>query len=292
MAIPLPLADFLCGEHRFRPLPQTILLLGRQTIPIDWVDIQRLASKWQLEAPAFERDDRTTFAKQNPEKAWITDSAFFSMLGVKTIHAVDHSGFEGADFVFDVCGQMPDEMAGRWEFIFNGSVLDNVFDTAAAMRNIDRMLAPGGRAAHIETATANEFSYSALSPSWFFDFAMYNDYQDLKVYMGSTRNWEGMIRGPWSMLGFDPTSMAKPNAFSINLGTEIGVLVALAEKGLKTGPAASPIQSHYRSDADWEGCRPTIERFQQSRRPMHMGNHGQWDYIEAYAGAWRSCGIW
>jgi len=292
LSIPFPLAGFLSAEHAFLPLPPKSLLLGRQTIPIEWSDIEALAARWALPLPAFERDMVAIYARQNPERHWPTDTAFFAMLGVETIHAIDQMADEGADWRLDNCDMIPPELQGRWGLILNGSVLDNVFDTAAIMRNIDTLRAPGGRVVHSETATANAFSLSGLSRSWFFDFSLYNDYEDVKLYMGSARDWPGLIHGPWSMLGFDPASAARPNAFSLGLGRELGMLVAFAEKRACAFQARMPIQSHYRAEQDWMCCEPTLTRFRTSKRPNHMGAHGAWDYIDAFAGAWRGCGHW
>jgi hypothetical protein len=71
--------------------------------------------------------------------------------------------------------------------------------------------------------TASRYSYSTLSPSWFFDYAVVNGWADCKVYMGSVRDWAGMLHGPWVMLGFDPIAGERPNAYTCDLGGQLGV---------------------------------------------------------------------
>ncbi len=51
---------------------------------------------------------------------------------------------EKADFIFDLAHGVPDDLLGRFDFIYNGSVLDNVFDPATCIRNVARMLKPNG----------------------------------------------------------------------------------------------------------------------------------------------------
>ena len=72
VAIPKPLADCLCGENAWRPLPKSILLLGRQTIPFTEQLLRELALKWNLPVGEIEIDGSTTFALQNPGSSWIT----------------------------------------------------------------------------------------------------------------------------------------------------------------------------------------------------------------------------
>jgi 2-polyprenyl-3-methyl-5-hydroxy-6-metoxy-1,4-benzoquinol methylase len=47
---------------------------------------------------------------------------------------------------------MPAGLQGQFDFIYNGSVLDNAFDSAAYVRNVSRMLKPEGVAFHYEGA--------------------------------------------------------------------------------------------------------------------------------------------
>jgi hypothetical protein len=192
LSIPLPLAGFLCAEHAFQPLPPKILLLSRQTIPIEWSDIEALAARWALPLPPFERDMMTTYARQNTERCWPTDTAFFAMLSVGSIHAIDQVADEGANYLLEKCNTTPLESQGRWDLILNGSVVD----IATIMRNMDILRSLGGRFVHSETATANAFSLSGLSRSRFFDFSLYNGYEDVKIYRGSAWDWQGLIHGP------------------------------------------------------------------------------------------------
>jgi hypothetical protein len=294
MGIPLPLAHFFCGECKYKAFPKRILLLGRQTILFDDATLRALAAKWNfsLDGIEIERDMRTVGARNSPDTYMVSDTTFFRMLGVETVDAIDHSDFEGANIIHDMGEPVPSALWGQYDLIFNGSVLDNMYDVAAAHLNIGRLLAPGGRVIHIETATANQFSYSALSPSWFFDYATVNGYADCKVYMGSTRNWEGLKYGPWAMLGFDPSVDERPNAFTPDLGAELGVLVVVAEKGEASTTDVRPIQSYYRSDADWQSFCRNAQKIAASDRPLYFGLQGTGEPIASFRGVWRSCGHW
>lgn len=83
MSIPLPLAEFICAEHRFRPLPERILLLGRQTMTFGVNELAHLAGKFGLDfdPSSVELDTRTTYAKFRPEMGFVTDTSFFRCSG-------------------------------------------------------------------------------------------------------------------------------------------------------------------------------------------------------------------
>lgn len=292
MSIPLPLAQFMCSEHAYRAFPSEILLLGRQSICMDEATLRALAQRWDLVCGDIELDRKTVSALYQPERRWITDTSFFSLFGITTIHAIDHSDFEGADMIHDICQPMDCTLDGKFDLIFNGSVLDNVFNPSAALMNVGRLLSPGGRVIHIETATTNQYSYQAISPSWFVDYAAYNDWDDCRVYFGTTRDLAGLVDGPWGMMTFDAGAAQKPNAYSPNLGAETGVMVIVAQKGESSTWDKVPVQSHYRSDKDWDELANVFSRFATSDRPLYLGAHGTGEPIESYGGVWRSCGWW
>ena len=292
MSIPYPLVEFLFAENAYKPFPKEILLLGRQSVTITESQLREICHKYERAVEEVTIDTVTTTARNNPDKLWITDETLFRALGITTIRAIDHTNYEGADIVLDICDIINSDLEGKFELIFNGSVLDNVFNPANAMQNVGRLLAPNGRAIHIETATANIYSYSALSPSWFFDYAVWNNWADCKVYMGVTGGWDGLLNGSWAMLGFDPKAEDKPNAFTPNLGDELGVIVCIAEKSDKSTWELSPIQSHYRTEEDWAAFKDRCAQMWTSGRGLHMGRHGIGEPLASYKNAWVSCGFW
>lgn len=293
MAIPLPLAEFICAEHKFQPLPPRILLLGRQTMTFGKSGLQYLANHFGLVMPTrIDRDTYTIHARQRPGEEFISDESFFAMLGVTAIDAIDVDSSEGANIVLDLCKDLPPELHGRYDFIFNGSVLDNIWDPPAAMRNIGRLLSGSGRVVHIETETSSAFSYTALSPSWYFDYCVANGWQDCRVYVAPVEGFEALVHEPWPVMAFDPLAQSRANAFSPALGASLGVCVVVAEKNRDSTVDRTPIQSHYRSGKQWEDFMMLAKPIFRSRRPLYLGATGTGRPIASHANAWLSCGLW
>jgi SAM-dependent methyltransferase len=294
MAIPFPLAEFICAEHRYRPLPQRVLLLGRQTVTFGADGLMRLARRFglPLDPATIERDTTTSYARHRPNEEFVTDTSFFRMLGATEIDAIDHSEFEGANIIHDLSTPVPETLHGRFDFIFNGSVLDNIWDPAAVLRNVSRLAGNSGRVIHVETATPTPYSYVALSPSWYFDYYVANRWADCRVYIAAVPTLAELTSGRWAVMAFDPSAEARPNAFSPSLGNSVGISIVLAESGPGATAGASMAQSHYRSDADWVAFLDRVEPVRTSPRPIHLGEGGTGAPIASHRNVWLSCGWW
>ena len=77
MAIPYPLAEFLCFENAWKPLPKRILLLGRQTVCFDSSGLKRLAEQFGLSTTGIDLsiDRDTVYSKQNANCNYISDTS-------------------------------------------------------------------------------------------------------------------------------------------------------------------------------------------------------------------------
>ena len=116
--------------------------------------------------------------------------------------------------------------------------------------DIGLLLADGGRLISIETATSTRYSYSAISPSWYFDYFVTNGWTDCKVYVAALDGWPHVTKGAWPVIGFNPTAHERPNAFSPSIGDKLGVCTFVAEKGLRSTTDKTPTQSYYRGEED------------------------------------------
>src|SRR5688572_28944649 len=106
-------------------------------------------------------------------------------LGVKKIYSLDVTDYERADIVHDLGYSVPDTLHERFDFIYNGGCLDNMFNPGMAMINFSKMLRPGGRVVCMEAASSWCAPYIIYSPGWFSDYYVANGFADCKVYLGS-----------------------------------------------------------------------------------------------------------
>lgn len=135
-------------------------------------------------------------------RAWITDRALFAALGVAVLETLDVSDYEGATIIQDLTAPLPEALFGRFDFILNGSCLDNLHDPAAALRNISRMLAIDGRVLHMEHGSNFNGPWMIFSPGWFVDYYEANGFEDLRAWAGMFLDMDTLYRGPWRLFEY------------------------------------------------------------------------------------------
>jgi hypothetical protein len=250
MAIPAPLAEFILLEHARRPLGPSILSLGRQTILFDSATLYRL-----LDACGISRisnrvalDTVTTEARLSIERSFITDDSFYRAFARASYEVMDVTGYEGATIIRDLSQAVPSELIDRFDFIFNGSVLDNIFDPAAALRHTTQMLAVRGRIMHVEMASNLAFEYLIYSPDWFLDYYVVNGFQSCRIYVCTFRDVHELKFGPWRVYTYHPRGDGNTGCSLREIVTEHAVIVVIAERRGESSHDRSPVQWCYRDD--------------------------------------------
>ena len=251
MGIPRQLASVILREHRHRPIQGSILSIARQTLymnaegALDLVH-RELGFRPKVHPEGLDRDLLTRGAR---EKELITDRAFYSLFSEARYHCLDVSAYEGADIVANLCSPLPRELQGRFDFIINGSCLDNIFDPAMALRNMSRLLKPGGRILHFERASRRHHVYVAFALSWFHDYYAINDFADCQAYLVQ---WDSnLLESRWDIYRYAP--VIEQDGRLTYFGQEgyyyphrDAHALVIAEKGEHSTWDRSPVQFEYR----------------------------------------------
>jgi SAM-dependent methyltransferase len=294
VGIPSQVATLILREHRFRPIAGKLLSIGRQTVyltPSEAVDLVRreLGEPPRVEAGALALDRSTRGAH---DKLVITDTAFYSLFCDIEYRCLDLNDYEGADIVFDLCGEIPSHLENRFDVIVDGSCLDNIFDPAAALRNLTRLLKPCGRIIHVDRTSRRHNVYVAFSLAWFHDYYALNDFNDCQVYLAQ---WDGdQISSRWDFYHYQP--LREVNGAPTYFGQDRyfypwrdAHAVIFAEKGEHSSWRKSPVQFEYRPQIRFtlvdgrreitpqclpdDGTDPYVVaafRFHQSPRPLFL----------------------
>ena len=69
---------------------------------------------------------------------------FLSTVGFPPMESADFTHLEGAEHVFDLGADLPSELEGQFDLVYDGGTTEHVFDIAQAFRNVDKMLKNGG----------------------------------------------------------------------------------------------------------------------------------------------------
>lgn len=275
MGIPVPLIEFFLQEHRYRPWKGKLLTLGKQTVLVTPEQLKGLLERNGIrwDASKAQIDRKTVQAQQETERQYVDDATLFSSFCSVILHTLDVTSYEGADIIHDLCKPIPAHLSGQYDIIFNGSVLDNIFDPAEALRNTTRMLSPRGRIIHIEMASNLAFEYLIYSTDWFIDYYVVNEFADCRIYVCTFDTTEQLLYGPWSVYAYVP----KPDgtAFSLrSLPYKQAVIVVIAEKRPSSTSDEVPVQWVYRDEKMKAAYNEKLAAF-SSERPIFGFKHGQ-----------------
>jgi SAM-dependent methyltransferase len=257
------MARFIVREARYKPLRGSLLVVGRQT-----VSLSPEAFKAMLRDEGFSDQVKVeidTTTRSGYGREFVTDASFFRALGADSVVAIDASDYEGAEIVHDLNRAIPAELEMKFDFIFNGSVLDNLFDPAAALRNISKMMTPNGRVIHFEHASnATNNAYLQFSPNWFYDYYAANRFADCKTYLAFFSD----LNGPWAFYACRHSNGTEPIQFR---SSRFGMTCVVAEKSPSSTCDRSPMQGQYRSGDQIDDAKTGELLFHQSRRPLIAG---------------------
>jgi SAM-dependent methyltransferase len=261
MAITRHLAELILIEHLHRPIVGRVLLLGRQTVFMTPDEATALVGKVGLKVRPAARIDICGMP-HGRKNGYISDAAFFSLFSDADVKACDVTDYEGAEYLFDLSQAPPPELLSGFSFIYNGSVLDNVFDPAAALRNVARMLKPDGVLLGYEGMVHWGAAYLKMSPDWFFDYFALNGFADTQAWVV---NYPDIHAAPWQVFEWSPYS---GQALAGNVaGPQDQMVVVVAENSATASVDRTPIQKEYRPDH--APYRAAYERMTLSARREH-----------------------
>jgi len=287
MGINAVAASFILHEHKHRPIEGTVLTIGRQSVGLTAPELDTLLTRFDVpKRPVeYQIDEQTVGVSR--AKPYITQESFFAAFTDAKVASLDVSDYEQADVVCDLQGTLPKMYHGYADFIFNGSCLDNIFDPAAALRNMSLLAKPQGRIYSFEQGNAHPTAYVKYSADWFMDYYALNRFADCKTYIVDVPNSIGvpLISGPNAYTFSAPKS---PYALVVHAYNPFVVhatgegydcssvelfsryeIHCLAEKSELSTHDRNPIQKHYRTDATHKTvCDESAKRFLHSPRPL------------------------
>jgi SAM-dependent methyltransferase len=269
----------LLAEHLHKPIRGDVLTIGRQSVDLSQDEMDNLCKSMGVpkrKEAFYEVDHDTVSGLGNRDT--ISDRSFFSYITGSHIRSLDVSAYEKASIVFNLEHELPRKLYNCADFIFDGGCLDNIFDPAAALRNISRMLRPGGRFLSMNTAGPHPTAYLKLSADWYMDFFAINQYADCKTYicnypnsvdvqLAEQRKGQSFERSPYQVVvyAFNPyvENAGGPgyDCSSVDVSSRCQ-LYCIAEKGKDSTDSRNPIQKHYRVDEEHRRiCVASAKRF-------------------------------
>ena len=270
------LAEMIIREHVYRPITGTVLVIGRQTVILRPADAIERMKRWGVE-PATSCLDNIGVDEQTSAgkgAGFIRDDEFFRLLGVDKFRCLDHSDYEGADLICDLNEPLPDEINGIADFIIDGSTLDNIFNPALGVINLNKLLKPGGRLISINMGNNWNNPYIILTPMWLFDYFVQNRFDDVKVYYVSIFEDGLNVVAPLLRSLHPPVQGIHNPRGAIDM--RAAAIVCLVEKGTDSTWGLAPSQHFYRSPESWAVFEPNLRRIARCERPHVLWSNTEW----------------
>lgn len=279
------LARLIVRELLYKPISGKVLCLGRQRIGMTYREVMELLeqegftpSAESADKAAAGRDQRTRGGKGTD---FISDDAFFGLLGVNELLAMDVSPYEGADIVHNLNLPVPESLHGQFDFIIDGGTFDHFFDVRVAFENVVKLLRPGGRVLQWNAASNQTGSaYLSFGPDLCYDYYVLNQFADCKVYVAEMdHGGQGEL---WDFYQFEGA-----DHYSGFPSPRIQLSVVLAEKGQSSTWDRMPVQAKYRDEHLWAPYRQGQKLISTSgRRPLTGSKTGlslstRWTYKRA-----------
>jgi hypothetical protein len=204
MGIPRGSARLLIEEAKARPFSGSVLQLGRSSVYFGWRDLEGWAGKQGFALRSTEQ--KPSHDPRLAAQGCIADYTLFRALGFDEVRSCDLEPWEGADYLFDLNGEVPAELHGRFDAVFETGTIVQVFDLPRVMANLHRLLRPGGRVIHCAVPSNNhmDLGFYMLCPTFFADYYQANGYRiesqllceyfswwlDGRLYTGRWRVWD------------------------------------------------------------------------------------------------------
>jgi hypothetical protein len=285
MGLGANIVESVVREHSYKSIRGDVLLIGRQTVYLSreqYIEMMRrhgiTPSDSQLARVAI--DDRTIDRRPNPYVTeTITDRSIFHVLGVDNVRALDHSDYEGAEIIHDLNKPLPEKLHSIADFIVDGSTIDNVFNPALALVNLNKLLRPGGRVLLVNMLSNHFEPYTIPNANWYLDYFAMNGFSDCKVYILV------FCEPAPNIFCFNLECLLDPNFVAHNFASPHEMAcVVFAEKSADSTTDRYPSQGHYRSSGEAQLYREAVASIRSNPRPHLLNSTCEISYFNICAG--------
>ena len=253
MGINTQVLKILLAENSYQPLHGKVLLIGRSTVNVRHEEITKLFENFGLIPP--DQTLSSAITKHQTKEYMVDDKILFKSLSseIDEVNVLDCSPYEGADLIADLNFPIAPELFGTYDFVYDSSVIDNLFNPGQAIINIHHLLKPGGRYLGINVASFFPGALVSCHPEWFHSFFAVNNYADVKVYVTEqTQDGHSRFEYPTRLFMYQPCFTKNPNYNYLEAVTKTnGVYhtIAVAEKGKNEAAIQFPMNLQYISSS-------------------------------------------
>jgi SAM-dependent methyltransferase len=232
--------------HARSPLRGKVLFLGYPDIYFSYQSFLRMAQIANV--PIAVRECAELDPKFG-ERGYCSARAVFSALGVDSIASLDVSGFERADFIFDLNNaKLSREIVEQFDLVIDHGTIEHVFHLPNCLKNIHGMLKTGGRVIH--SAPGNnmfDHGFYQFSPTLFADFYSTNGWRiERQLVIQFTKEQE---TEPPFFAPYDPALFSQSSYGGLDSKLYANFVVATKIEGASADRI--PQQGYYSGQSVW-----------------------------------------
>ena len=271
-----PVAEMLMYENSYKEIKGDVLFVAHQDILLTPDRFKSLLSKYNI------KPNSNSHISLEGDSGFISDTSLLSHFNINSIDFMDVNSFKGDEIIMDLSHSVDDKYCNKYDFIFNGSCLDNIFNPANAIINLSKMLKPGGVILSFEHISSRNGPYTMCSPGWFFDYYVQNGFADCVIYVGKFTTHEELYHGPWDLYFHNWYGDKNGAAPKGNINEDF-IAIIIAEKGTNTTNKVQPIQHVYRNNqADKDIFEKNLSDIFNSKRPIYNQSNNKPKQLDKY----------
>jgi hypothetical protein len=239
---------------------------GRQSVFLQPQQIVDLATLYGFDPMSLQGlyDSSAVDQETLRTKNSVSDAAYIKNLVDMQTFSFDATSYENAERILDLNApfdsQMEPSELNRFDGLFDGGCLDNVWNPAQSQMNLVSLLKSNGRIINWVSASNWPGAFCMISCEWLLSFYAINNFKNIRVYwfhpIQDGTNWPNLSAEVWRFkpdftrrADFDPYSAA------LKESSHPGFVLAVAEVTEPKSPTEwlMPMQSHYLGGSyrDW-----------------------------------------
>ncbi len=146
---------------------QSICMIGKQDLLIEKSQI-----RYYLERLNLSYDEKKLKKIELDHNKMVDSYDFFKMIGIKEVHALDYSSYEGADIIVNLnSDEIPEKYVEKFDLVYDGGTLEHVIDQLTALKRINSLAKKGGIIYHnLPCVGFVDHGFYSYSPTFFLDY--------------------------------------------------------------------------------------------------------------------------
>jgi SAM-dependent methyltransferase len=178
-------------------LSGTVCQLGRQETYVSEAQVEKIQKDF-----GFLSDN----SNQKKFSGVVNDEYLFHSLGFDSVESIDIDDYESATHMLNLNNDVPDIFFERFDVIYDGGTLEHIFNFPNCLKNIYRMLKPGGMIIHhLPCNNWVDHGFYQFSPTLFNDYYSANNWTILRsniIEHTVNHDYE-----PWLVYKYEPGSI-------------------------------------------------------------------------------------